>query len=89
MYRFSWQILITQRQDDKGNLYFKKASSHAISRALQVGIAYDCLKAREEARDENVVLKQGKDFISVNLYKGFILDGFILGFILEHYFITI
>ena len=63
MYRFSWQILITQRQDDKGNLYFKKASSHAISRALQVGIAYDCLKAREEARDENVVLKQGKDFI--------------------------
>ena len=67
MYRFSWQILITQRQDDKGNLYFKKASSHAISRALQVGIAYDCLKAREEARDENVVLKQGKDFISVKL----------------------
>ena len=60
----------TQRQDDKGNLYFKKASSHAISRALQVGIAYDCLKAREEARDENVVLKQGKDYMPLSPWRG-------------------
>ena len=56
-------MYVIHRQDDKGNLYFKKASSHAISRALQVGIAYDCLKAREEAREENVVLNKGNDSI--------------------------
>ena len=35
-----------------------------------MGIAYDCLKAREEARDENVVLKQGKDSMPLSPWRG-------------------
>ena len=46
------------RQLDNGTLYFKDTHSDDISKALQLGIAYDCLRATHEEREEKILLDQ-------------------------------